>query len=161
MLDKASVCGWGFRAASNVFSCLSSRVTGFQVYTCFLGMGRSLTRSRPLGTVGAPGYKDMAALLSYVFIVEIYWAYILWSYTRENGDKRDEVFALMGFISHERLPLQLFQKSLNKHNVKTAKSDSKFSTNYFQVNSLEKKENGLSSISSNFLVSIRSSWRSC
>lgn len=50
----------------------ASRVTGFQVYTCFLGIGRSLTHSRPLGTVGAPGYKDMAALLSYVFIVEIY-----------------------------------------------------------------------------------------
>jgi hypothetical protein len=41
--------------------------------------------------------------------------------TQENGDRKDEVFALMGFISHECLPLQLFQKPLNKHNIKNAK----------------------------------------
>lgn len=49
----------------------ASRVTGFQVYTCFPGISHSLNHSRPLGTVGAPGYRGMTALLSYVFIVEI------------------------------------------------------------------------------------------
>lgn len=50
----------------------ASRVTGFQVYTDFLAIIYSLAISKPLGTVCAPGYKDRTALLSYVFIAEMY-----------------------------------------------------------------------------------------
>lgn len=111
LFKKVSVCSWKF---SDLKCILLPQPPEWLDSTCTHSTWSSSVASKnssPLGTAPVPGYKDTAALLYSVFIVE-YWTHTWWeidtTLRREWKTEIGNVLAFVGFIIPGYLPLQLF-----------------------------------------------------